>query len=191
MKRRAFALTPFLAVAIAAVDVVTRRNGTVSGLADLVGTPVSIPPSELASAVPVALTIRNDGQEVDRLIGGETPVAERVEVHQTRLVNGRREMDLLPGGLVIPPATTLILEPGTTHLMLVDLRQDLVQGRTFPLTLTFARAGTVTVTARVRRKVDAAGITPFPPVIAGDLAISLISAPPAHPFAVATPAGSE
>ena len=43
--------------------------------------------------------------------------------------------------------------------MLVGLRQDLVQGRAFPLTLIFSRAGDVTVTARVRRKVDASGIT--------------------------------
>jgi copper(I)-binding protein len=116
-------------------------------------------------------------------------VAERVEIHQTRLVNGRREMVLLPAGLIIPPTSTLVLEPGSSHLMLVGLRQDLVQGRTFPLTLYFSQAREVTVMARVRRKVDAAGITPFPPVVTGDLWISLASAPPAHPFAVATPAG--
>ena len=63
--------------------------------------------------------------------------------------------------------------------MLYGLLVDLVQGRTFPLTLHFARAGDVTVTARVRRKLDAAGVTPFPPVMADDLSISLISAPPA------------
>jgi copper(I)-binding protein len=190
MKRRAFVLTPFLVIGIAGIDFVFARNQSVPGATDLIGTPVAMPTSELASAVTVALTIRNDGQEADQLTGGETPVAERVEVHQTRLVNGRREMDLLPAGLVIPPATTLVLEPGGSHLMLVGLRQDLVQGRTFPLTLSFRRAGTVTVTARVRRKVDAAGITPFPPVVAGDLSVSLVSAPPAHPFALATPVGS-
>jgi copper(I)-binding protein len=144
----------------------------------------------MASAVTVALTIRNNGSVADHLSGGRTPVAERVEVHQTRLVNGQREMDFLPNGLGVPPQTTLLLEPGTYHVMLVGLRQDLAQGQTIPLTLIFDRAGEVTVMARVLRKVDAAGITPFPPVIAGDLTISLISAPPAHPFAVATPVGA-
>jgi copper(I)-binding protein len=190
MKRRAFVLTPLLIVGGARVDYFSRVDQSETGATDVIGTPVVIPSSELASAATVALTIRNDGQEADRLIGGETPVAERIEVHQTRLVGGRREMDLLSDGLVIPPETTLVLEPGSSHLMLVGLRQDLVQGRTFPLTLYFSHAGHVAVTARVRRKVDAAGITPFPPVVAGDLSISLVSAPPAHPFAVATPAGS-
>ncbi len=190
MKRRAFVLTPFLVISIAGVNSIFRENASETVRPALIATPVAIPSSEMASAVTVALTIHNDGQVADQLIGGETPVAERVEVHQTRLVDGRREMDLLSDGLVIPPATTLVLEPGSSHLMLVGLRQDLVQGRTFPLTLYFSRTGTVTVTARVRRKVDAAGITPFPPVVAGDLSISLVSVPPAHPFSLATPAGA-
>lgn len=189
MKRRVIVLTPFLALGIAGVSVDSLLRASRGKAAPLPGTPVVVPSSELASAVTVALTIRNDGQDADRLSGGASPVAERVEIHQTRLVNGRREMDLLPDGLVIPPATTLVLEPGSSHLMLVGLRQDLVQGGTFPLTLNFSQTGEVTVTGRVRRKVDAAGITPFPPVVTGDLSISLVSAPPAHPFAVATPTG--
>jgi copper(I)-binding protein len=176
MKRRRLLLTPLLALGISAVGLDSLQRASGGQATPPIGAPVSIPPSELASAVTVALTIRNDGQEGDRLVGGETPVAERVEVHRTRLVNGRREMDLLPNGLDIPAETTLVLEPGSNHLMLVGLRQDLVQGRTFPLTLFFSRAGEVLVTGRVRRKVDAAGITPFPPVVAGDLSLSLVSA---------------
>jgi hypothetical protein len=53
------------------------------------------------------------------------------------------------------------------------------------LTLDFERAGQIAVTVRVRRKVDAAGVPPIPPVAVGDLAISLVSAPPAP---AATPA---
>ncbi len=71
------------------------------------------------------------------------------------------------------------LEPGTSHLALVGLRTDLVQGETFPLTLRFERAGEVIVIARVRRRVDAAGIEPLPIVTLGDLTIVLASAPPA------------
>lgn len=188
MNRRAVVLAPFLVLGLASIDFGTTWRSTDSKAADTLGTPV--PSTEFASAVTVALTIHNDGSESDRLLGGKTPVAAGVEVHQTRLVNGRREMDLLPDGLEIPPESTLLLEPGSNHVMLVGLRQDLIQGRVFPLTLIFSRAGELTVTARVRRKVDAAGITPLPPVVGGDLSISLISAPPAHPFSVATPAAS-
>ena len=141
---------------------------------------------EMVDAVPVSLLIRNDGDEADRLLGGSTPIARQVEVHGARLVAGRREMRANPDGLVIPANATLILEPGGHHLMLFGLQTDLVQGETFPLTLDFAQAGEVTVMARVRRKVDAAGITPFPPVVQDGLSISLVSAPPA-PAGTATP----
>lgn len=140
----------------------------------------------LTDAVPVSLVIRNDGDDADWLVGGSTPVARRIEVHRTRLVDGQHEMQPVPGGLSIPAKGTIILEPGASHLMLLGLQTDLVQGETFPLTLRFARAGKVTVTARVRRRVDAAGLTPFPPVVVGALSLALASAPPA-PAGAPTP----
>jgi len=133
---------------------------------------------EIPNAAPISLLIQSRRATDDRLLGGETALAERVELHQTRLVHGVREMTTAPAGLVVRANSTTILEPGGDHLMLVGLRRVLVQGETFPLTLHFARAGEATVQVRVRRRVDAAGITPFPPVVSGDLAISLASSPP-------------
>jgi copper(I)-binding protein len=145
----------------------------------LEGTPETVFVKELVGAVPVSLQVRNDGDEPDRLLGGSSPIAERIEVHQSRLIDGQRLMGLLAEGIAIPAGSTLTLEPGSQHLMLIGLRRPLVQGDTFPLTLHFARAGEVSVTARVRRKVDAAGVAPIPPVAAGALTVSLVSAPPA------------
>ncbi len=133
---------------------------------------------EIPNAAPISLLIQNRGATDDRLLGGGSPLAERVDLHQTLLVHGVRDMTTAPDGLVIGADATTILEPGSDHLMLVGLQRDLVQGDAFPLTLHFARAGEVAVQVRVRRRVDAAGITPFPPVVAGDLAISLASSPP-------------
>jgi periplasmic copper chaperone A len=134
---------------------------------------------ETGVSVPVSLLIRNEGGENDRLLGGETPIAQRLEVRRTLLVDGRLAAAYMPEGIAIPAGATLNLEPGKCHLSLVGLRTPLVQGETFPLTLRFERAGTVTVTARVRRRVDAAGTSPLPEASAGDLTIALVSAPPA------------
>jgi copper(I)-binding protein len=142
---------------------------------------------EMLDAVPVALVIHNSGNVEDRLLGGDTTVAERVDLHHTRLNHGRREMLNSPDGLAIPGGATAVFESGSDHVMLVGLQTDLVQGESFPLTLHFAQAGDVTVAARVRRKVDAAGIIPIPPVVAGDLSVSLASAPPAGTHAVDSP----
>jgi copper(I)-binding protein len=137
------------------------------------------PAREVRDEVPISLWIRNAGGMDDRLLGGSTPVAESVAVRRALLVSGRRVITPAPEGIVIPANSTMTLEPGTSHLALLGLRTGLVQGQTFPLTLQFERAGEVTVIARVRRRVDAAGIAPLPEVSVEDLTVALASAPPA------------
>jgi periplasmic copper chaperone A len=177
-------------LALAVVQLASAQDATPPATPNhALATPAMIYGAEIFDAIPVSMLIENVGNTPDRLLGGSSPIAARFEVHHTGLVAGRRQMELLPDGLEIPPGAMLILEGGADHLMLFAPRVMLVQGRTFPLTLHFARAGDVDVTGRVRRKVDAAGITPFPPVVAGGLRISLISAPPA-PVARATPVAS-
>jgi copper(I)-binding protein len=141
--------------------------------------PAEPPAWETREEVPVSLLIRNDGAMDDRLLGGSTPVAESVAVRRAFLVSGRRVTAPAPEGIVIPADATITLEPGASHLGLFGLRTALVQGQTFPLTLRFDRAGEVTVIARVRRRVDAAGIAPLPDVSVDGLTIGLASAPPA------------
>jgi copper(I)-binding protein len=141
--------------------------------------PASPPAWQSPDGVPVSLSIQNHGDVDDRLLGGSTPVARRLEARRTVLVIGRRETAPVSQGIVIPAHGTVTLEPGKSHLALYELRTGLVQGQTFPLTLQFERAGEVTVVARVRRRVDAAGTAPLPAVSVGDLTITLVSAPPA------------
>ena len=157
----------------AATRATPQRPGATPG-----ATPSAIGQFEVPGAVPISLLVQNAGAD-DRLLGGSSPVATSVEAHQTRLIAGRRVMEAAPDGIAIPGGKTVILEPAANHLMLLGLTDDLVQGETFPLTLRFERAGEVTVTVRVRRRVDAAGVAPISPVAAGALLISLASAPPA------------
>jgi copper(I)-binding protein len=137
------------------------------------------PAREMRDEVPISLWIRNAGDMDDRLLGGSTPVAESVGVRRAFLVSGRRVTTPAPDGIVIPADATMTLEPGASYLALFGMRTALVQGQTFPLTLRFDRSGEVTVIARVRRRVDAAGIAPLPGVSVDGLTIALVSAPPA------------
>jgi periplasmic copper chaperone A len=134
---------------------------------------------DIADGVPLSLSIQNHGDEADRLLNGTTPMARCVMIQRTRLVRGQLQTMPMLSGLVIPAGTTMTLEPGSSHLSLIGLQADLVQGDVVPLTLHFDRAGEVTVVARVRRKVDAAGIAAIPPVAVGDLILELASVPPA------------
>jgi periplasmic copper chaperone A len=62
---------------------------------------------------------------------------------------GMREIERLE----VPAGATVRLVPGSYHLMLLDLAEDLVPGTEFDLTLEFAEAGEVTVTVEVREDV--------------------------------------
>jgi copper(I)-binding protein len=89
----------------------------------------------------VYLTVANRGHEPDRLIGAQTPVAARMTLHRTTMVNGMMSMAPVPGGAEIPPGGVLKIAPGGYHFMLEGLKGGLQAGTRFPATLTFAHAG--------------------------------------------------
>jgi copper(I)-binding protein len=53
--------------------------------------------------------------------------------------------------LPVTPGKPLMLAPGGYHIMLMDLKQPLKEGDSFPVTLSFAKAGQVTATATVEK----------------------------------------
>ncbi len=93
-------------------------------------------------------TLRNNGAAADRLIAIDTPVADRAELHQHKMEDGVMRMRPL-SELTVEPGQSVRLAPGGLHVMLMGLRHPLEVGDTFPLTLIFAQAGRVSVTATV------------------------------------------
>ncbi len=85
----------------------------------------------------------------DRLTGASTPVAANVEVHEVIRDKDVMRMRPVEGGLALEPGKPVTLAPGGYHLMLTGLKQQLKQGESFPLTLTFANEPAVTVTVPV------------------------------------------
>lgn len=96
------------------------------------------------------LTIENKGATADRLVGGTTAVAGKLEVHQMSMSDGVMKMHPVEGGLAIEPGKTVKLAPGGYHLMMVDLKQPFKQGETVPVTLQFEKAGKVAVSLNVQ-----------------------------------------
>lgn len=89
-----------------------------------------------------------------RLVGGSSPVAASVEVHEMRMDNGVMRMRALPA-LALPAGQSVSLKPGGHHVMLMGLRQPVKAGDTVPVTLTVARDGapleTLTLHATARQ----------------------------------------
>jgi periplasmic copper chaperone A len=95
------------------------------------------------------LTITNNGTAPDRLSGGSSEVAGKIEVHEMSMNGGVMTMRQLEDGRTIAPGKSVTLAPGGIHLMLLDLNAPLKQGQSVPITLTFERAGPVKLSFEV------------------------------------------
>lgn len=101
----------------------------------------------------VYLTITDKGP-ADTLTGVSTPVAAMAELHETINDHGVMKMRAV-ASLPVTPDKPLTLAPGGYHIMLMDLKQPLKEGDSFPVTLSFAKAGQVTATAHVQKSAAA------------------------------------
>lgn len=108
------------------------------------------PSTGMAMAGAAYLTITNGTGEPDALLSVSTPVATTPELHETSAdpsgMMGMHPVDRID----VPAGQSVKLQPGGYHIMLIGLTADLVAGSTIQLTLTFEKAGQITVTAEVR-----------------------------------------
>ena len=91
------------------------------------------------------LTITNGGAKPDVLLRGETPVAEKVEIHRGAMAGNVMNMAELPGGMPIPARGAATFAPLGAHLMMIRLKRALKAGDKVAATLVFKRAGRVRV----------------------------------------------
>lgn len=91
------------------------------------------------------MTLVNKGTAPDRLLSVSTPAARKAEIHTHTMEGGMMKMRPLDH-IDIEPGEPSVLQPGGTHVMLIGLKEPLVEGKSFPLTLNFERAGAVEVT---------------------------------------------
>lgn len=95
------------------------------------------------------VTIRNTGDDAERLVGAATPAAMRAELHTHIIEDGIARMRQVEGGIALPPGETVELKPQGLHVMLMGLTAPLSEGDAFDLTLTFEKAPPVTLSVTV------------------------------------------
>lgn len=95
------------------------------------------------------MVIRNKSAQPERLVGGSSPAAAKVETH-VQVKDGdilrMREVK----GFDIPANGSIELKPGGAHLMLVDPKRPLKEGEKVPVVLRFDKSGEVRVDFEVR-----------------------------------------
>jgi periplasmic copper chaperone A len=100
------------------------------------------------------MTLTNTGTETDRLVAGTLADAGRFEVHEMSVAGGVMRMRQLGSGLEIKPGETVVLKPGSYHVMFLDLLRSPQAGTRLKGTLVFEKAGTV----EIEYKVEPAGV---------------------------------
>jgi len=96
------------------------------------------------------------------LVSAASPVAKIVEIHEMKMDAGVMKMRAVDG-LSLPAGQTVELKPGGYHVMLMDLTQELRDGQSVPLTLTFADKAGKKSTVEVKATVKAPTAAGSPP----------------------------
>ena len=104
-------------------------------------------PSQKAGGV--YLRIENASNQPDRLIGVESDLADVTSLHTIIRDGDVIKMRPVQSGIEVPANGHIVLAPGGNHVMLIGLRQQLVQESTVPLVLVFEHAGRVEIEAVV------------------------------------------
>jgi hypothetical protein len=99
-------------------------------------------------------TVVNSGREPDTLVSVTSPIAAAAMLHGQVQDGGMVRMTHVEAP-VVPARDSLVLRPGGTHLMLMTLDRLPRPGDSISVTLTFSRAGAVSVMLPVRAYSDA------------------------------------
>jgi copper(I)-binding protein len=117
-------------------------------------TPKPTKPSDMAHMAPLDtalyMTIRNTGEQSDRLLQVKSDVATRIELHTVEKRGNDMVMHQVPG-IEVPAGGEVQLMPGSFHVMLFGLTRDLKTGDVIDFTLQFEKAGSVSIKAQVRQ----------------------------------------
>lgn len=107
-----------------------------------------------ATASPMVTTggvfaeIKNTGTVDDQLLSASSPAADMTQLHTTLNDNGTMMMREVPA-FDVKAGQSVVFQPGANHIMLMGLKAPLKKGDHLTLSLTFAKAGVVTVSVPV------------------------------------------
>ncbi len=114
----------------------------------------AMPPTSPTGAV--YFTLSNPTDQADRLIGAATERADKAELHEHAHENGLMRMRHVEA-IELPAHGRIDFVPGGYHVMLFGLKQPLVAGDRFAVTLQFEHAGAVQTEVQVLDQPPATG----------------------------------
>ncbi|MEE4145493.1 MAG: copper chaperone PCu(A)C [Halieaceae bacterium] len=108
----------------------------------------ALPPGQPNTAA--YLVVTNSADTEVTIIGATSPLAETVEIHTSREVDGLQRMERLEQ-VQVAPGQSVAFAPGGKHLMLLGLGRMPAPGEVVQLCLQLAKGGEVCTLAGVRK----------------------------------------
>lgn len=102
------------------------------------------------------LGLRNTTDTLASIIGIESPIYDKAEMHVSKVENGVATMQKLEQ-VDIPPGAMTAFEPGGLHIMLIGPKEKIAAGKVVPITLKFASGRETQVSAMVRKAMPGKG----------------------------------
>ncbi len=100
------------------------------------------------------MTISNNGDVDDRLVGIHADSVSKVEIHETKIDdNGVMSMKPITDGIVIPAKQSIDFKPRGLHVMLIDIKYPLVTETQIPIILSFKNSGTQKINVPIANQV--------------------------------------
>lgn len=160
MKRFAFMLTACSFLALSACEQSAQTQTTETAAVEAANVTLTDPWAAVsaggASVAGGYVTLRNEGDQADRLLSASSPRAARVETHE--MIADGAVMRMRPvAGIEIPAHGEVVLAPGGLHLMFFDINAPFAEDETVPVTLQFENQGEVEENFVVRSRAITGG----------------------------------
>ena len=109
----------------------------------------AMPPGQKITAA--FLTLKNTSDTDMSLIAVESDISEFVELHAHTMVDGMMSMGQVDE-IIIPKNSSVSLETGGYHIMIINLKKDLVVGEKVDLTLKFKNGTSLLIQPEVKKQ---------------------------------------
>jgi hypothetical protein len=117
---------------------------------EMMVTPEAMMTEEPVMAISGAfMTLVNRGESDLTLVSAESSVSDLVELHETQMEGDMMRMREVEGGIALPAGERMELRPGSYHIMLMELNQELIPGQAITITLTFDDGSNTLITVPV------------------------------------------
>jgi len=102
----------------------------------------------------VYFTIHNHSTSDDELVGASSPVADVIEIHESKMTNDIMQMNRVET-ISLGADEEIIFQPGGYHIMLINIKEEFVLGEHIGLVLHFKNHEDMVVEVHIENSMPA------------------------------------